>query len=313
MRAVRLVGRRGPVDLVYEEDVPPPTPEPADALVRVLATGITPAELGWSATWERDGVARRHPIPGHEVVGVVESAPAGAAVQPGDAVYGLVRFDRDGATADFVAVPAGDLARSPRSVDPVNAATLPLSALTAWQALYHRAHLRAGQTVLVHGAAGGVGIFAVQIAHYVGARVVATASPAQRDVLETLGVERIVDYTTQRFEDAVADIDVVLDMVGGATLERSLDVLRPGGTVVTLPAPPPPGRAEEAGVHAVFFVVEPNREDLVRLAALADAGVLRPVVGGVFPLRETRQAFEQGLAGHSRGKIVIDVAVGQRP
>jgi NADPH:quinone reductase-like Zn-dependent oxidoreductase len=299
--------------VVYEEDVPRPAPEAGDAVVRVLATGITPGELGWDATWWRNGAPRKHPIPGHELVGLVESAPPDAALQPGDQVFGLVAFDRDGAAADYVAVEAADLAPSPRSLGPLEAATLPLSALTAWQALYHRAGLQPGQRVLIHGAAGGVGVFAVQIAHHLGARVAATAAPANRELLERLGVATIVDYTAQRFEDEVTAVDVVLDTVGGATLERSLKVLRPGGIVVTLPGPPPPGRAEAVGVQAVFFVVEPNREDLVQVAELADKQVLRPVVGSVFPLPETRRAFEHGLGGHRPGKVVVDVATERSP
>jgi NADPH:quinone reductase-like Zn-dependent oxidoreductase len=154
MRAAQLHGKNGPVDPVFENGVPAPTPEPGDAIVRVLATGITPYELSWAETWERDGRTRNRPIPGREVVGVVEQTPPGSPVTIGEEVYGLVAFDRDGAAADYVAVPAADLARKPTSLDALHTATLPLSALTAWQAFTRHATLRPGQSVLIHGAGG---------------------------------------------------------------------------------------------------------------------------------------------------------------
>jgi len=304
MKAVRLHGRGGPEQLVYE-DAPPPEVRPTDALVRVRATGITPTELDWVETWESGGRPRRFPIPGHELCGVVEEVPAGAPVSVGDEVYGLTEWDRDGTLAQYTAMRATDLAPKPVSVDHAAAATLPLSALTAWQALVRHAGLAAGQTVLIHGAAGGVGSFAVQLARHLGARVVGTASPNNRGFVGDLGADDFVDYTATKFEKVVSDVDVVLDTVGGDTLARSFAVVRPGGTLVSIAEAPDPGRARERDVRAVFFIVEPSRPDLLEISRLVDGGRLRPIVSAVLPLAEARRAYEQGLGGHNRGKIVL--------
>lgn len=309
MRAVRLRGRNGADDVVFETDVPEPVLEPGDALIRVLATGITPTEIGWAPTWERDGRPRARPIPGHELVGIVESAPEGAPVAVGDEVYGLIAFDRDGAAAERVAVRAADLAPKPASLDAVPAATLPLSALTAWQALAHHVGVEGGQTVLVQGAAGGVGLFGVQIARHLGARVIATALERDRDLLVGLGAEQVIDYETTKFEDELrAPVDVVLDTVGGDTLARSFPVVRAGGVIVTIPGPPPPGRAEEAGIRAVFFVVEPDRDDLLALAALVEQGAVHPLVTEAYDLTDGPSAYAAGLTRHNRGKLVLQVS-----
>jgi len=226
-------------------------------------------------------------------------------VSVGDEVYGLTEWDRDGTLAEYTAMRAADLAPQPVSVDHVAAATLPLSALTAWQALVRHAGLAAGQTVLIHGAAGGVGSFAVQLARHLGARVVGTASPGNRAFVGDLGADEFVDYTATKFEKVVSGVDVVLDTVGGDTLARSFSVIRPGGTLVSIAEAPDPDRARERDVRAVFFIVEPSRPDLLEISRLVDEGRLRPIVSTVLPLAEARRAYEQGLAGHNRGKIVL--------
>ncbi len=288
-------------------DAPDPLPEPGYALVRVHATGITPTELGWPETWESGGEARRLPIPGHEVVGIVDRAPEEGPVHPGDAVFGLTEWDRDGSLAEYTTVRAGDLAAKPVSVDDVHAAALPLSALTAWQALFRHARLEAGQTVLVHGAAGGVGSYAVQLAHDRGARVIGTAGADHASFLHDLGCDEVVDYTTTAFDEVVHDVDVVVDPIGGDTLRRSFAVLRRGGWLVSLKDQPSEQDARAHGVHAVYFVVEPSRADLTAIAALVDAGRIRPIVSKVFPLAEAREAYEEGLEGHNVGKTVLTV------
>jgi len=180
--------------------------------------------------------------------------------------------------------------------------------LTTWQALFEHASLVAGQTVLIHGAAGGVGVFAVQLAHWAGAHVIATASARNRDFLHQLGVNEVIDYTTTRFEEGVHDVDLVFDTVGGDTLQRSWQVTKPGGVLVTVVSPPPSfENAKAQGIRPFWFVVEPNRDELIQIGTLIDAGHLRPIIDTVFPLAQARQAYEQGARGHTRGKIVLRV------
>jgi NADPH:quinone reductase-like Zn-dependent oxidoreductase len=312
MKAVRLHRQGGPEQLVYE-DAPKPELGAGDALIRVHATGITPAELTYTETYTNcDGSARLPAIPGHEVAGVVESvADSVSDVSVGDEVYALTSFCRDGAAAEYVAVHAADLAPKPTTVDHAQAAAVPLSALTAWQAFFDHAQLAPGQRVLIHGAAGGVGSFAVQIARWHGAYVVGTASAENRDFLLRLGANEVIDYRHAPFEQAVREVDVVLDTIGGETRERSWQVLKPTGILVSLPGPIP--ESEEAahgkrgGRRGVFFIVQPNREQLGKIAALIDSGAIRPVIAETIPLAKARQAFERGVAGHTRGKLVLAV------
>jgi NADPH:quinone reductase-like Zn-dependent oxidoreductase len=308
MKAIRLHARGGPEQIVHEE-APLPVPAEGEALVRVYAAGITPTELTWAETYRRpDGQERLPTIPGHDVSGVVEAlGPGVSKVSPGDAVYGLIEFPHDGSAAEYVAVRASDLAPKPRFLDHVHAAAVPLSALTAWQALFVHAGLAAGQRILIHGAAGGVGTFAVQLARWRGAHVVATASASHHDFLREMGVETAFDYRTTRFEEALRDVDVGLDTIGGDTMERSWRVLRRGGTLVSVAAPPPPESARDADVRGIFFIVEPSRAQLAEIGGLIDSGQIRPVLDAVLPLARAREAFERGLAGHVRGKIVLRV------
>lgn len=307
MKAVRLQARGGPEQLRYE-DAPDPVPGHGYALVRVLASGITPAELDWPETWEAGGQPRRRPIPGHELSGVVVEAPEDGPVRPGDAVFGLTEWDRDGTLAELTTIRAGDLAAKPASLDHVQAAALPLSALTAWQAFHRHAHLRSGQTVLVHGAAGGVGCYAVQLAHDLGARVIGTATARNAAFLRELGCDQVIDYTITNFAEVLSDIDVVLDPIGGDTQKRSFTVLRPGGWLVALHDPPAQEDLDAHPVNAAYFLVEPSRPDLTEIAALADAGRLRPIVSRVLPLAQARTAYADGAAGHNRGKTVLTMA-----
>src|ERR1051325_7203641 len=234
-KAVRTHGRGGPEQLFFE-DAPQPEVRPGDVLVQVRATGITPAELTWDETYQNAGGEPRIPsIPGHEVSGVVERMAADVTdFRIGDEVYGLADFPRDGAAAEFAAVRAINLALKPRGIAHAQAASLPLSALTAWQALFEHAHLAAGQSVLIHGGAGGVGSLAVQLAHWGGARVTATASARDTAFVRSLGADVVMDYSTTPFDNIVRDVDVVVDGVGGETRERSWRVVRKGGVLVTL-------------------------------------------------------------------------------
>ena len=308
MKAVRLHRRGGPDALVYE-DAPRPALLDDDALVRVRAVGITGTELSWGTTYAAsDGTPRLPSIPGHEISGVVEALGVHTAgLRAGSAVFGLTDFYRDGGEAELVAVRARDLAIKPRSLDFVHAAAVTLSGLTAWQALFDHGRLAAGQRVLIHGAAGGVGTFAVQLAARRGAHVIGTASAKNDRLLRELGADEVIDYTAARFEDLVHDVDLVLDTIGGDTLDRSWGVLRKGGTLVTIAGAGNPKKAKRFGVRSLFFVVEPNRQQLMEIGRWIDAGTLRVVVEAVFPLEQARMAFEKSLQGHNRGKIVLRV------
>jgi NADPH:quinone reductase-like Zn-dependent oxidoreductase len=313
MKAVRIHGRGGPEQLVYE-DAPNPIPQRGEALVRVMAAGVTPTELSWSSAYTTRDKANRLPaIPGHELSGIVEAVgPGVTGVSVGQEVYALSDFWRDGSDPEYIAIAASDLAPKPRTLDFTQAAAIPLSALTAWQGLFDYGRLASGQRVLIHGAAGGVGTFAVQFAKWRGGHVIGTASASNLSYLRTLGADETIDYTTVRFEDAVRGVDVVLDTVGGDTLERSWRVVRRGGVIVTTAGEISEERATEYGVRGVSFIVKPSRQQLTTIQELIDHGVIRPVVSAVFPLARAREAFERGLAGHMRGKLALSVQPHQK-
>jgi NADPH:quinone reductase-like Zn-dependent oxidoreductase len=293
---------------VYE-DAPLPHVGPGEALVRVHAAGITPTEFTWNSTWtDSKGRDRQPIIPSFEVSGTVEVVASDVVdLKNGDPVIGLLDFWRDGAAAEYVSVQAASLGPKPPSLDHVQAAALPLSGLTAWQALFDHARLKSGDRVLIHGAAGGVGTFAVQLAHWRGAHVIGTCSSRNTAFLRDLGADEVLDYKSVRFESEVRDLDVVFDTVGGDTLDRSWSILRRGGVLVTIAGDAPEDLAAKFGVRGVSFLVQPSRTQMARLAELIDAGTLRPVVETVFPLVRAREAYEQGLRGHNRGKLVLRV------
>jgi len=311
MRAVRAHRRGGPEQLVYES-APRPTPAEGEALVAVRAASITSGELDWDTTWTDrvDGSGRdRTPIiPSHEVSGVVAGLGPGVGdIEVGDEVFGLVPFVRDGAAAEFVAVPVDALAVKPATVDHEQAAAIPLPALTAWQALVDHGRLMTGQHLLVLGGAGGVGTFAVQIGSALGAIVTATAAAGDAQLVFDLGATRVIDYTTPGFEDRLSNVDVVFDAVGGAAQDRSWRTLRPGGVLVSIVTPPSTVEADAHGARGVFFVVEPNRTELESIGQLIDVGLLRPIIDRVVALPDTPAAYTALRDEHHRGKIVIRV------
>jgi NADPH:quinone reductase-like Zn-dependent oxidoreductase len=304
MMALRAHARGGPEQLVYEQ-APVPATGPGEALVAVHAAAITFAELTWDLSWTtREGRDRTPVIPSHEMSGTVTQIADGVTdVAVGDEVFGLTGFDRDGAAADYVTVRAGELATKPRSISHAETATLPLAALTAWQALTDYAAIEPGERVLVHGSTGGVGVFAVQLAAILGAHVTATGRGKDAAFVRSLGAETFIpagDQPDRAF-------DIVIDTVSGPVLDVSYRLLRPGGRLVTLSAPPSQDRAHDFGVHAIFFVVTPDLAELTRLAELADECRLRPVVSQTFPLREGRRAFESGAHPRPPGKTVLIV------
>ncbi|HEX4254218.1 MAG TPA: NADP-dependent oxidoreductase [Streptosporangiaceae bacterium] len=309
MMALRAHVRGGPEQLVYEP-APVPPAGPGQVLIAVHAAAITFAELTWDLEWTtQDGQDRTPVIPSHEVSGTVAGLGAGVTgLAVGDEVIGLVDFDRDGAAAEYVVMPAATLAAKPPSLSHVQAATLPLAALTAWQALVDHAALQPGQQVLVQGGAGGVGLFAVQLAAILGGHVTATGRGADAELVESLGADRFVSVEAGAPGPAAGEFDVVIDAVGGDVLDRSYALLRPGGRLVTLSAPPDQDRAARHQIQAMFFVVTPDAAGLARLAELAGPGRLRPVISQTFPLAEGRHAFESGRAHRPPGKTVLVVS-----
>lgn len=305
MKAVRAHHRdAGPEGLTLEE-APYPHASENDVIVRVHAAGFTPGELDWPGTWtDRAGHARTPSIPGHEVSGVVAELGFGTTgVTVGQRVFGLTDWTRDGALAEYVAVEARNLAPLPASIDHTRAVALPVSGLTAWQGLFEHGRLETGQSVLIHGAAGGVGSLAVQLAHDAGARVVATGRAADRDTALALGADRFIDLDGERLEEA-GEVDVVLDVIGGDVLNRSAALVRPGGTLVTIAAPP---EVRPENGRALFFIVEPDPHRLADLSRRVQDGRLRPLIGAVHPLVEAPTAFTPGRP-RTAGRTIIQVA-----
>ncbi|WKX68861.1 NADP-dependent oxidoreductase [Streptomyces sp. XD-27] len=311
MRAVSQ-DRAGAPDVLKVVATERPEPGRGEILVRVHAAGVNPAD--WKIR-ERgvfaDGATPPFTL-GFDVAGVVEAVGAGVTLfRPGDEVFGMPRFPHPaGAYAQYVTAPARHFAPRPRGLDHIQAGALPLASLTAWQALVDTAAVQAGQRVLIHAAAGGVGHLAVQIAKARGAYVIATARAAKHDLLRALGADELIDYRTQDIADTVRDVDVVLDSIGGPTWARSLRTLRRGGILVSiLPFDDtfPARQAEEAGVRAVFMLVEPDQQGLREISALVESGRLRVIVDAVLPLEDADRAHALGETGRTTGKIVLTV------
>ncbi|MCQ4041165.1 NADP-dependent oxidoreductase [Streptantibioticus rubrisoli] len=315
MRAV-VQDRFGGPEVLRTQQVPRPEPLPTEVLVRVHAAGVNPVDWKTRGGTGMAGVLGEPPfVLGWDVSGVVEATGFGVTtLQVGDQVYGMPWFPRAaGGYAEYVTAPARQFARKPATVGHERAAAVPLAALTAWQALVDTAHVRPGQHVLVHAAAGGVGHLAVQFAKHLGAHVTATASSTRHTWLKELGADEVIDYTTTRFEDVARDVDIVIDLVGDThdnTALRSLEVLRPDGLLVAIPAGVSPELAAAAhyrGVRVTPFLVEPDGPALARIAELIDTGEVMVEVEEVFPLEQAAQAHMRGENGRTRGKLVLRV------
>ncbi|MDT0483895.1 NADP-dependent oxidoreductase [Streptomyces doebereineriae] len=304
MRAITVRDREAGLTGLILEDLPHPHAAENDVIVRVHAAGFTRGELDWPATWtDRAGRDRTPSVPGHEVSGVVTELGYGTTgLTVGQRVFGPTDWTRDGSLAEYVAVEARNLAPLPVDVDHTAAAALPISGLTAWQGLFDHARLTTGQTVLVHGAAGGVGSIAVQLAHEAGARVVGTGRSADRDTVLDLGAHAFLDLEADRWEDT-GQVDVVFDVIGGDILDRSAALVRPGGTLVSI-AHQPTVRPDDG--QTVFFVVEPDRVRLADLARRLRDGRLRVRVGEVRSLADAPAAFTSGQ--RVPGRTIIRVA-----
>ncbi|GAA1306919.1 NADPH:quinone reductase [Planotetraspora silvatica] len=310
MRAISQDALGGP-EVLREIQVERPAPGPTEVLVRVHAAGVNPTDWKHRAT---GGLLGKPPfVLGWDVSGVVESVGLGTTLyKPGDEVFGMLRYPYGhGAFAEYVAAPARTFARKPRNIDHVHAAALPLAALTAWQALKDTAGVTAGQRVLVHAAAGGVGHLAVQIAKARGAYVIGTASAAKHAFLRGLGADEPVDYRSVDFAEVVEDVDVVIDTMGGDHGPRSLRTMRRGGVIVSLVLSNTDeglrAQAEALGIRAESMLVEPDLASLKAIAALVEAGRLRVEIDTVLPLEQAAKAHERGETGRTTGKIVLTV------
>jgi NADPH:quinone reductase-like Zn-dependent oxidoreductase len=288
-------------------------------LVKVYATGVTPNEINW--IWYHPDISLPI-ILGHELSGIVEEVDSKVTNQRvGEAVYGLtdtLSFTRDGAEAEYVIAIDSEMAPKPQSLDHEHAAAVPMAGLTAWQALFDHAHLSSKDTILIHGAAGGVGSFAVQLARWTGAHIIGTASEHNSSFLKDLGVNDVIDYKKTSFEDRVHDVDVVFDTVGGKTLERSWRVLRKGGKLVSVASQDLPTtfdklqayfkeKGDSYSIDATWFILHPSRDQLIRIGELIDSGRVKPVVDTILPLSQASQAYEGAKGVHKHGKIVLRV------
>ncbi len=307
MKAV-VANEYGTPDVLKFEEVPRPEPNGDEALVRVIASSVNPADpLTLSGKYAKEFGTHLPLIPGYDIAGVVEKTGADVTkLKVGDAVYGYPTFG--GGWADYVTVKEWEVAAKPKTLSFVEAAAVPMGALTAWQALVDVAKLQPGQTILIHGGSGGVGSFAIQIAKARGARVIATASTANQDLLKQLGADVAVDYTKTKFEDVAKDVDAVLDPVGKETLARSYGVVKKGGIVMSLVALPNRAELQKHGIHGAAISAHPDADDLAEIAQLIDAGKIKPIVTQVLPLNEAVAAQQQAATHHTRGKVVLRIA-----
>ena len=307
MKAARVL-QFGPPNVIMTDDLPRPEPGAGQLVVRVKAAGVG----NWDALI-REGKVELQPLPlilGSELSGIVEATGAGVSgFKAGDEVYGATNQQFSGAYAEYALASAGMMAQKPKTLNFIEAASTPIVTVTAWQMLFDYAHATAGQTVLIHGAAGNVGAYAVQLAKQTGLHVIATAASDDLDYVRDLGAERVVDYRTERFEELLTGVDIVLDTVGGDTQQRSLQVLKPGGILVSVVSPVSETAQKRYGIRAAYFYVDVTTTRLNKITELFESGKLTTDVGTVLPLEEARKAHEMlGRAPHRRGKIVLSIA-----
>jgi NADPH:quinone reductase-like Zn-dependent oxidoreductase len=307
MKAV-VAHEYGAPEVLKYEDAPRPKPKENELLVRVIACGVNPADpLVIGGRFAKEFGTHLPLIPGYDVAGVVEKTGAKVTkFKKGDAVYGYALFG--GGWAEFAVLAENEAAIKPKSATFTEAAAVPLAALTAWQALIDTAKLTADQTVLIHGGSGGVGSFAIQVAKAKGAKVIATASTANQDLLKQLGADVAIDYTKTKFEEVAKDVDVVFDAVGRDTLERSYPIVKKGGIVTTIVARPDPAQLDKYGIRGSSIWSHPDANELTEITKLIEAGKIKPVVGQVMPLTDAVKASQQAETHHTRGKIVLKIA-----
>ena len=299
----------GPPNVITIDDLPRPKPSSGQLLVRVRAAGVGP----WDALVREGKSGLKQPLPlilGSELSGIVEAVGEEVAgFKPGDEVYGATNEMFTGAYAEYAIASAKMMADKPEKLTHIEAASSPIGAVTAWQMLFDYARATAGQKVLIHGAAGNVGAYALQLARHAGLHTVATAATADLEYVKTLGAGQVLDYRTTRFEDSVSGVDIVLDTIGGEGQQRSLRVLKPGGILVSVVSKVPEELQRKFGVRAAYFIVEVTTGRLNKVTELFNDGTLAPHVGTVLSLADARAAHEMlGGAPHQRGKIVLQVA-----
>ena len=306
MQAIRVHHYGGP-DVLMLEAVAQPEPQPNEVLIRVQAAGVNPFDWKIRAGYVKEVLPMPLPFtPGMDVAGIVEAIGTDVkAFQVGQAVYGELKM---GAYAEFATASPDTIALKPQTLDFVKAASVPMVAMTAYQALFDHADLKPGQIVLIHAASGGVGMFAVQFAKWKGVYVIGTASAANVDFVRSLGADQVIDYHATPFEQAAQNVDVVLDTLGGDTQARSYGVLKPGGILISTAAPPDTQKAQKQGVRAEIMSMEPSASLLEQIANLFDSGQIKTDIAQIFPLSQARQAQELSQKGHVRGKIVLQMS-----
>ncbi len=308
MKAARIHAY-GDASQIRIEDAPLPALNDDDVLIHVVATSVNPVDWKIRKGYLKSMIPYEMPlIMGWDVSGIVEQI--GSAVtkfKPGDAVYSRPDIARNGAYAEFVAVREREIAFKPTTISHVEAASLPLVSITAWESLFTTANLTAGKKVLIHAGAGGVGSIAIQLAKAKGAHVTATASAAKSALVKSLGADEVIDYRAEDFSKLAKDMDVVFDTVGGETQEKSWSTLKPGGMLVSITAKPSEDRAKAEGKRAGFVFIGPNAPILTDLARMVDAGQVRPLIGAEYGLNDTAKAQEASETGRATGKIVIYV------
>lgn len=307
MKAV-IVREYGGPEVLKFEDVPRPEPKENEILVRVIGAGVNPADpLIVSGKYAKEFGTHLPLIPGYDIAGVVEKTGAKVTrLKVGDPVYAYVLWG--GGWAEYAVATEGEAAVKPPSLSFVTSAAVPLAALTAWQALIESAKLSAGQTVLIHGGSGGVGTMAIQIAKARGAKVIATASTRNQDLLKELGADVAIDYTKTKFEDVAKDVDVVLDSVGSETLARSYGVVKKGGFIATLVSRLDQAELDKHGIRGASIAVKPNADQLGEIAKLIEGRKLKAIVTRMLPLANAVEAHRQAATHHTRGKMVLKVA-----
>lgn len=308
MKAARIHAY-GDTSQIKIEDAPLPTLNPDDVLIRVVATSVNPVDWKIRKGYLKSMIPYEMPLTmGWDVSGIVEqTGPAVTKFKPGDAVYSRPDIARNGAYAEYIAVRESEIAFKPATISHVEAASLPLVSITAWESLFTTANLTAGQRVLIHAGAGGVGSIAIQLAKAKGAHVTTTASAAKSALVKSLGADEVIDYRAQDFSKLAKDMDVVFDTVGGETREKSWTTLKPGGMLVSITDRPSEDRAKAEGKRAAFVFIGPNAPILTDLAQMVDLGQVRPIIGAEYGLNDTAKAQEASETGRSTGKIVIYV------